>query len=145
MQRDLEPQLKQLDEPTQALVANVAFNRGNAKAKEYADSVLKIPDPKQRYEVALGLLAPAGTAKAKLGHTVAVAKGRYEALAALKTADDAITYGKNWDNAPLRETTMASREALADKLYVKAHSKWGWKNKPAEQAKLKAINLRFKA
>jgi hypothetical protein len=145
VQRDLEPQLKQMDEPTQALVANVAFNRGTAKAKEYADSVLKIPDPKQRYEVALGLLAPAGTDKAKLGHTVAVAKGRYEALAALKTADDAITYGKNWENAPLRETAVVGREALANKLYEKQHSKWGWKNKPAEQAKLKAINLRFKA
>jgi hypothetical protein len=145
MQRDLEPQLKQLDEPTQALVANVAFNRGTEKARKYADQIVGIKDPGERYKTALGILAEAGTARGKAKDTIALAKGRYKTLAALETPEDAAAYGKNWENAPLRETVTANREALADKLYTGSHSKWGWKNKPAEQAKLKAINLRFKA
>jgi hypothetical protein len=55
MQRDLEPQLKQLDGPTQALVANVAFNRGNAKANAAAP-VASVASPESAELVAQPVL-----------------------------------------------------------------------------------------
>lgn len=143
VQKKLEPKLSQMDPATQALVANVAFNRGEAKASEYADMILAVPVEKRHTE-ALSRLAIAGTPRGKAKGTIGIAKGRYEHLVEnLVSPDKALAYGDKWKDPKFREEVVAKTEAGTAAYVGRTHDKWAAKTRPADFAKLSAINARF--
>lgn len=144
VQKKLEPKLSQMDPATQALVANVAFNRGEAKASEYADMILAVPMEKRHGE-ALSRLAIAGTPRGKAKGTIGIAKGRYEHLVEnLVSPEKAVAYGEKWKDPKFREEVVAKTEAGTAAYVGRTHDKWAAKTRPTDFAKLSAINAKFK-
>jgi hypothetical protein len=144
VQKTLEPKLKQMDPATQALVANVAFNRGEKKAAEYADYILAAP-PEKRHAEALSRLVIAGTPRGKAKGTIGLAEPRYKKLVeAFITPEKAAEYGKDWDDPDFRASVLEQSSVSTAAYVAKTHEKWGAKMRPGEQAKLYAVNARFK-
>jgi hypothetical protein len=144
VQKTLEPKLKQMDPATQALVANVAFNRGEKKAAEYADYILAAP-PEKRHAEALSRLVIAGTPRGKAEGTIGLAEPRYKKLVeAFITPEKAMGYGKDWDDPDFRASVLDQSSVSTAAYVAKTHEKWGAKMRPGGQAKLSAVNARFK-